>query len=148
MGEGGSIPEDTYFGTEPYLIEIGNNVRITAGVRFYTHDGAVWVIRHLYPEYKDVDIFGKIIIGNNVHIGANSLILPGVKIGNNVIIGVGTVVTKDIPDNSVVVGTPGRVIKTIDEYMESNKDYFLRTKGLKSKKAYIKKENRRMKVKG
>ena len=52
-------------------------------------------------------------IGNNVWIGANSIILPSVKIGNNVIIGAGSVVTKDIPSNSQVVGNPAKVTKKI-----------------------------------
>lgn len=47
--------------------------------------------------------------------------MPGVHIGNKVIIGCGSIVTKDIPDNSVVVGVPGRVIKSADEYLEKAK---------------------------
>ena len=52
-------------------------------------------------------------IGNDVWIGANATILPGVTIGNNVIIGAGAVVNRDIPDNSMAVGVPARVIKEI-----------------------------------
>jgi serine acetyltransferase len=51
----------------------------------------------------------------------NVMILSGVRIGNRVIIGAGAVVTKDIPDNSVAVGVPARVIKAVDEYLESAK---------------------------
>lgn len=47
--------------------------------------------------------------------------MPGVKVGNNVIIGAGAIVTKDIPDNSVAVGVPARVIKTTDEYLDKIK---------------------------
>lgn len=61
------------------------------------------------------------MIGNDVYIGNNVIILPGVTIGNNVIIGAGAVVTKTIPDNSVAVGVPARVIKTADEYLEKIK---------------------------
>src|SRR5215831_14910005 len=63
------------FGSEPFLIEIGDHVTITSGVRFVTHDGSTWLInddkgrRYLYR---------KIIIGNNVFIGMNSIIMPGV----------------------------------------------------------------------
>lgn len=56
---------------------------------------------------------GRPIIGDNVKLGASVTIIGPVKIGNNVIIGAGSVVTKDIPDNSVVVGNPARIIKTI-----------------------------------
>lgn len=51
------------------------------------------------------------IIGNNVNIGANVCIIGGIRIGDNVDIGAGTVVVKDIPDNAVVVGNPGRIIR-------------------------------------
>ena len=56
-----------------------------------------------------------------MYIGNNVIILPGVTIGNNVVIGAGAVVSKDIPDNSVEVGVPARVIKTTDEYLEKIK---------------------------
>ena len=57
------------------------------------------------------------MLSGGVYIGNNVLILPGVTIGNNVVIGAGAVVTHDIPDNSVAVGVPARVIKTADEYL-------------------------------
>lgn len=56
-----------------------------------------------------------ISVGNNVWIGGNVTVLPGVTIGNNVTIGAGSVVTRDIPDNTLAVGNPCRVIKFIDE---------------------------------
>ena len=55
------------------------------------------------------------VIGDNVYIAANASVIGGVNIGNNVIIGAGSVVVKDIPDNSVAVGNPARVIRTINE---------------------------------
>jgi sugar O-acyltransferase (sialic acid O-acetyltransferase NeuD family) len=58
-------------------------------------------------------VLGKVKIGANCSIGANATILPGVTIGSNVIIGSGSVVTKDVPDYSVAVGNPAKVIKTI-----------------------------------
>lgn len=65
----------------------------------------------------NADIFGKIVIGNSVHIGMNTIIMPGITIGNNVVIGCGAVVTHDIPNNSVAVGVPARVIETYDAYL-------------------------------
>ena len=59
-------------------------------------------------------------IGDDVWIGGNCTILPGVTIGNNVIIAAGAVVTKDIPDNSVVAGIPGKVIRKLDDDIERN----------------------------
>ncbi len=101
------------FGSEPYLIEIGDRVTITGGVQFVTHDGGVWVFREKHP---DIDVFGQIVIGNNVFIGFGAIIMPGVNIGDNVVIGAGSVVAKDIPANHVAVGSPAKPIKTIDEY--------------------------------
>jgi acetyltransferase-like isoleucine patch superfamily enzyme len=101
------------FGSEPYLIEIGNRVRITADVKFETHDGGVGIFR---DEYPGINIFGRIKVSDNVFIGHNSIIMPGITIGENVVIGAGSIVTKDIPANSLAVGVPARVIKSIDEY--------------------------------
>jgi acetyltransferase-like isoleucine patch superfamily enzyme len=101
------------FGSEPYLIEIGNDVTITRGVAFVNHDGGVAVFRKALP---GLNVYAKIKVGNNVFIGINSIILPGVTIGNNVVIGAGSIVNKDIPDNVVVAGVPVKIIKTIDEY--------------------------------
>ena len=71
---------------------------------------------------EDIDLFGTIIVGNNVHIGTNAIIMPNVTIGNNVIIGCGAIVTHDIPDNSVAVGVPAKVIKMLNpEEMKENK---------------------------
>ena len=104
------------FGSEPFLISIGDNVTITKGTRFITHDGGVGLFRNEFP---GINIFGKITIKNNVFIGNNVIILPNISVGNNVIIGVGSIVTKDIPDNVVVVGIPARVIRTIEEYKQN-----------------------------
>lgn len=138
IGYNCSVYDNVSFGSEPYLIEIGNNVRITKGVTFITHDGGVWVLRN-NGMLKDADIFGEIKIGNNVHIGINAVIMPGVTIGDNVIIGVGAVVTKDIPSNSISAGIPARVIRTLDEYFEKNKNKVDYTKQLNSidKKDYL-----------
>jgi maltose O-acetyltransferase len=60
-------------------------------------------------------------IGDNVFIGAESVVLPGVTIGNNVIVGANSTVTHDIPDNSVVVGSPARVICSTEDYITKEK---------------------------
>ena len=140
IGDNSEIYSNVSFGSEPYLIELGNNVRITQGVKLTTHDGGLWVLRN-NGKLKNADKFGKIIIGNNVHIGIDSIIMPGVKIGDNVIIGAGSVVTKDIPSNSVAVGVPAKVIETIDEYYKKNKDKVVFTKNMtkEEKRQYIEK---------
>ncbi len=105
------------FGSEPYLIKIGDHVRIAEGVRFVTHDGGVWVFRD-EEGLKDIDVFGPIVIGDNVHIGNNVIIMPNVTIGSNVVVGCGAVVTKNVPSNTVVAGIPARVIETLNEYKD------------------------------
>ena len=139
IGERCEIYRDVNFGSEPYLIKIGDHVRITSGVKFCTHDGGLWVLRENYADMKDSDYFGSIEIGNNVHIGWNSIIMPSVKIGNNCIIGCGAIVTRDIPDNSVAAGVPAKVIKTVEQYYEDKKDEVLHIAGMdaKSKKQFI-----------
>ena len=114
-------------GSEPYLVEIGDHVEITSGVRFITHDGGVWVLRDQHP---DVDVFGKIVIGNNVFIGFNAIVMPGVTIGDNCVIGAGSVVTRDVPPNSIVAGVPAKVLKSLDDYRESSLKRSLGTKSM------------------
>ncbi|MGY1601159.1 acyltransferase [Geodermatophilus sp. SYSU D00815] len=100
------------FGSEPYLITVGNHVTLT-GVRMVTHDGGVWVLREKYP---DIDVVGRIVIGDNVFVGLGVIVLPGVTIGANSIVAAGSVVTRDVPPGSVVAGTPAKVIRTVAEY--------------------------------
>ena len=100
--------------SEAFLIDIGDHVQITSGVNIFTHTGG-WTLRTQIPNF---DSFGKVKIGDNVYIGNNALIMPGITIGNNVIIGAGTVVTKNIPDNVVVAGNPGKIVKTYDDFVK------------------------------
>ncbi len=89
-------------------VTIGDNCLITSGVKILSHDGASRMI--------DINDFGngEVIIGNNIFIGVNALILKDVHIGDNSVIGSGAVVVKDVPPQSLVVGNPGRVIKTLE----------------------------------
>lgn len=114
IGENCSI-RTKYFGTEPYLIEIGDNVTIAADVKLITHDGSGSLFGRRFR-------YRKIIIGNNVFIGMNSIVLLGVKVGDNVIVGAGSVLTKSIPSNSVVAGNPANIIMTYEEYAARYKD--------------------------
>lgn len=115
--------EVSCFGTEPYLVEVGDNCLFASGVRLATHDGGIMVLNNLNKfDGTKMDKMAPIKIGNNVYIGMDAKVMPGVTIGDNVIIGAGAIVTKDIPSNSVAVGLPARVIKTVDEYYESIKE--------------------------
>ena len=139
IGTGCYIYGNTGFGSEPYLITLGNKVRITERVHFITHDGGGWVVRNYDSTYKNCDLISPITVGDNVHIGTDVTIMPGVHIGNNVIIGCGAVVTRDIPDNSVAAGVPCRVIRSLDEYIANHKAEFLETKYLSAieKKTFL-----------
>lgn len=115
--EGGvTVMSGVNFGSEPYLITLKKNCRISSNVVFINHDGGTWAFRNLDPKYSEVVKFGEIVIGENAFIGAGTIILPGVHIGNNSVIGAGSVVTKDIPDNTVVCGVPAKIICSLDEY--------------------------------
>ena len=105
--------------SRPYLVEIGNNVRLNYGLTLMTHDFTTMVFKSYYGEFLPAS--GKIKIGNNVYFGRNCTVLKGVTIGDNCIIGYGSLVMKDIPNNSVVAGSPAKVICTLDEYYEKRK---------------------------
>ena len=102
------------WGSEPYLITIGNNVCIAPGVCFHNHGGAS-VARRLYPNF---DVFGKIWIQDWAYIGSGCHIMPGVTIGEGALIGAGSIVCKSVPKNEVWAGVPARRICTVDEYIK------------------------------
>lgn len=96
-------------------IQIGDDVTLAPRVHILAHDTSTWM--HIgYTKVKNVHI------GNRVFVGASSIIMPGVTIGNDVVIGAGSVVVKDIPDNSVAVGNPARVICSLEEYIDKEKN--------------------------
>ena len=98
---------------EPYLVELGNHVVVADSVRFITHDGGVWVF---WEEYPEIDHYGKIVVKDNVFIGMNTIILAGTTIGNDCVIGAGSVVRGTIPDGSVVLGNPAKVVMKVSLY--------------------------------
>jgi acetyltransferase-like isoleucine patch superfamily enzyme len=102
------------FGSEPWLVTLGDNVYITAGVQFVTHDGGTLILRKDYP---DLEWTAPITVGNDVYLGVRTIVLPGVTIGDRCIVGAGSVVTRDVPPNTVVAGIPARPICSVDEYL-------------------------------
>ena len=119
-GKGVSVVGSVNFGSEPYLITLGDYVRISMDVMFVNHDGGTWAFRDK-EKYQDVIKYGKITIGDRTFIGARSIIMPGVNIGKRCVIGAGSVVTKDVPDGYVACGNPAKIIMSTAEY--ANKCY-------------------------
>lgn len=104
----------------PWLIEIGDNVHITAGCTILQH-GYDWsVLQKLYGNILGSS--GKVKIGNNVFIGVKTTILKGVTIGNNVIIGANSLVNKSLPSNGVYAGNPAKFIMSIEDYYEKRQN--------------------------
>lgn len=96
-------------------LEIGSKVAISSGVHIYTHDTSFHKALNTPKQPNGEHVKrSPVKIGNNVQIGANSVILPGVEIGDNVVIGALSVVNKNIPSNSVAAGNPCKIIKKID----------------------------------
>lgn len=120
------VPSKTLIDEQyPWMIAIGNHVRITEGVKILTHDYSWSVLKKYATENENageiLGASGEVIIGDNVFIGMNSIITRNVTIGNNVIIGTGSVVTKDCKDDGVYVGVPAHRISSVSEYKEKRK---------------------------
>ena len=97
-----------------WLIEIGDNVTMAPRVHILCHDAST----KTFLNYTKI---GRVTIGDNVFIGAETVVLPGVTIGSNVIIGANSTVTHDVPDGTVVAGSPARVICSLDDYLEKER---------------------------
>ena len=93
-----------------WLIEIGDNVTMAPRVHILCHDAST-------KQFLNYTKIGRVTIGDNVFIGAESVVLPGVTVGSNVIIGANSTVTHNIPDGVVAAGSPARVICTLEEYL-------------------------------
>ena len=104
--------------SEPWLIHIGNNVTISNDVQLITHDNSICKSSDM------TDFFGEIHIGNNVFVGAHSIILYGVSIADNVIIGCGSVVTKSITEpGCIYAGNPAKQIGSVKDFTEKYLPY-------------------------
>lgn len=93
-----------------WLIRFGDDVTVANGVIILAHDDSPRV-------FLNYGYVGAVNIGNNVFLGARSIILPGVTIGDNVIVGAGSVVTKSVPKGKIVAGNPAKIIANTDEYI-------------------------------
>ena len=99
----------------PWLISVGDNVTLASDVKLLAHDART-ALAGVHTK------IGIVKIGNNVFIGAGSIVLCNTRIGDNVIVGAGSVVTKDIPSNSVYAGNPAVFICTFEEYKKKHQE--------------------------
>lgn len=100
----------------PWLISVGDDVTLASNVRILAHDASTAKVGG--GVHTKVGI---VEIGNNVFIGADSIVLCNTRIGDNVIIGAGSVVTKDVPSNSVYAGNPAELVCTFEEYQKKHR---------------------------
>jgi maltose O-acetyltransferase len=98
-----------------WLIEIGDNVVLAPRVHILCHDAST----KMHLGYTKI---GNVKIGNNVFIGAGTVVLPGVTIGNNVIVGANSTVTRSIPDGMMAAGSPARILCTTEEYLQKERE--------------------------
>lgn len=117
LGKNVTIMPTAYIDDEhPYLISIGDNCSISHGVYIFTHDATPLKFTEGYQVVDKVDI------KENCFIGTGAIILPGVIMGPNVSVAAGSVVTKNIPPNSCVAGSPARVYGKFDELINRHKE--------------------------
>ena len=117
VGKNVRFVEVPNFGTEPFLIEIGDETTFSNNIRFVNHDGGQNAL-HFFDKYKDVRTFGRIKIGKQCLIGADCTIMPGVSMEDNCVLGAGSILTSSMPKGSVYAGIPAKFICTIEEYGE------------------------------
>ena len=98
-----------------WLIEIGDNVTMAPRVHILCHDAST----KLFLGYTKI---GRVTIGDNVFIGAGTVVLPGVTIGSNVVIGANSTVTHDVPANTVAAGNPARALCSLEGYLSKEKE--------------------------
>ena len=115
FGTGNAIVHTTHF-ADPGLTRIGSNVHMSGSAFFTGHDASVNVINTAYG--LRLDSVGPITLGDNIFVGYGAVVLPNVEIGDNVIVGAGAVVARSVPSDSIVVGSPARVVGTLSDYVE------------------------------
>jgi acetyltransferase-like isoleucine patch superfamily enzyme len=115
------------FGSEPYLVSIGNQVTISHNVDFITHDGGLGIVRAKYP---DAYLYGRIQVGDRCFLGAHCVLLPGTRVGTGSVIGSGSIVAGEIPSGVVAIGVPAKPVKSVEEYIQGKRHLWIDTREL------------------
>jgi maltose O-acetyltransferase len=109
------LPESTWIDTSHcYLISIGDHCGFGEECLILAHDAQM-------DEFLDAARIGRVIIHDSCHVGARTVILPGVEVGPRTLVGAGSVVTASLPPDTVCAGNPARVICTLDEYLDRHR---------------------------
>ena len=116
VGKGTTIMDGVFLDpAHCFLILIGSNCTIAPNVRLVAHDASM-------KRQLGITKVGKISIHDNCFIGDSAIILPGVSVGPSAVIGAGSVVTRDVPQGSVVAGNPARIVSRFDEFMKRHEE--------------------------
>jgi len=115
------------FGSEPYLVSIGNQVTISHNVDFITHDGAMRIAR---AEHPGAYLYGRIHVADRCFLGAHCVLLLDTRVGAGSVIGSGSIVTGEIPPGVVAIGAPAKPVKTVEDYIQSKRHLWVDTGGL------------------
>lgn len=116
--------------TDPQLVSLHNNVKIASNVYFCTHD-ILNKMLNICPDYTKYlcgvsefkEYSDEIEVYDNTFIGANSIIMYGVKIGPNALVAAGSIVTKDVPKGRIVGGNPAKIIGHLDDLAYKRADF-------------------------
>lgn len=115
IGDSVWLPSSTFIDVSHcFLITIGDNCGFGEGCALLAHDAQM-------DEFLDAARIGRVIIHNSCHIGAGTLILPGIEIGPRTIVGAHSVVSKSLPPDTVCVGSPAKPFCTLQEYLEKHR---------------------------
>lgn len=115
IGEGTLIYNVFFDAQFPYLISIGKESILTNGCVILAHDASTVSV------LKKTKV-GQVCVGDNVFLGINTIVLPGVTIGSGAVVGAGSVVTRDVPQGMVAAGNPARVLMSVEEYLSRQVD--------------------------